>query len=156
MLVALVTVATLLLAREVAADADPFVQRLASATGQPYERALAVTVAIRAAVQDDASRAILGALAVKESSLRVAVERCEIAGDANHAWGLFQEHATGPRRERLCAGGAVEQAKFAALHLRAVGGTTIDERIARYAGRDAGHRIVRERAALARELGAEL
>lgn len=133
-------------------DAHPLA-RAAAREGYPVERAALVVRAIHEAGAGDHAPILL-AMAIRESSLRVDVETCEVTGDGGRAVGIWQSHATGILRERLCKGGALVQARQAAAHLTTICRGTLPERVACYAGRPVGHRIVRDRLALAERLSA--
>ncbi len=100
------------------------------------------------------AEALMLAIAVRESHLRVGVERCRVVGDQGRAVGLWQEHATGKTRDALCALGASAQARVALDHLAYCAGrsSSLEGIVACYAGRAEGHPIVADRAHLAREL----
>lgn len=127
----------------------------AKEAGAPLARAAVVVAAARDALADSSlgpgALPLVVALAVRESNLRADVERCATVGDGGRAVGMWQEHASGARRERLCAGGAAVQARVAVRHLEACGPDD-RSRVACYAGRPATHPIVDDRLALAGRL----
>lgn len=145
--------AAVMVAGLVEADEAHPLARAAAREGYPVERAALVVRAIHEAGAGDHA-AILLAMAIRESSLRADVESCAVTGDGGRAVGIWQSHATGKLRERLCQGGAMVQARQAAAHLTQICRGTLPERVACYAGRSVDHRIVRDRLALAEKLAA--
>lgn len=143
----------------VADDVSPMAASAARATGVVEARAADVVRAAERALADakrtdltERDLPVLVALAVRESHLRAEVERCEVTGDGGRAVGLWQEHAVGPRRERLCRGGVDAQAREAVRHLALCPSQSWAARIACYAGRKEDHPIVRARVELAERL----
>ena len=135
--------------------------------GIPPARARAVVEASTAAVERAPAQAaqlervtgvraeaLMLAIAIRESALLVRVERCEVTGDHGLAVGLWQEHASGLRRQQLCEGGARAQASLALAHLAWCARGDLEGTLACYAGRRPDHRIVLDRARLTRELAA--
>lgn len=99
--------------------------------------------------------ALMMAVAVRESSLRASVERCEVLGDGGRAYGLWQEHATKRQVPALCGPAALtNQADKALRHLAYCAERADDAAgmVGCYAGRAASHAIVADRLALARKL----
>lgn len=142
-------------------EAPPLAHAAAKATGLPLGRAALVTRAahealatVRGTTLGAEDAPLLVALAAHESHFRAEVESCDVVGDGGVAVGLWQEHARGKRRERLCGGGAAEQAREAVRHLSRCPGTWT-ERVACYAGRRPEHPIVRVRVELAERLARE-
>lgn len=100
-------------------------------------------------------QALMMAVAVKESALRLDVERCEVVGDGGRAYGLWQEHASKRQVASLCGpAGLAMQADKALRHLAycAEGSASAEAMVGCYAGRAPSHAKVTERLALARKL----
>lgn len=143
-LLAAVATALVLASSETSAQDVPWLaQRMAYLSGQSAGRAAEVLRAIDAAEPGEL-RVTLAAIAVHESHLRREVEDCSVVGDGGLAVGIWQEHAVGQRRERLCSGGAKAQARMALWRLR----TVCRGSVACYAGRRDGHVAVRDVEAL--------
>lgn len=99
--------------------------------------------------------ALMMAVAVRESSLRPEVERCEVVGDGGKAYGLWQEHAAKRHLPALCGPAALfVQADKALRHLAYCAEQSADAAgmVGCYAGRHASHAIVADRLALTRKL----
>lgn len=117
---------------------------LALAVHAPEARAAQVAAAlVTAGATEDEARALM-AVAWHESSLRPAVERCDVLGAAGEV-GLWQAHA--PRGGSLCAGGAPVQARAALAHWRTCTGEGA-ERHRCYLGRKTVDAEARKRADL--------
>ena len=99
--------------------------------------------------------ALMMAVAVKESALRLDVERCEVVGDGGKAFGLWQEHLAPRHRAVFCGPAALAmQADKALRHLAYCADLhgSAEQMVGCYAGRAPDHAKVRERLALARAL----
>ena len=99
--------------------------------------------------------ALMMAVAVKESALRLDVERCEVVGDGGRAYGLWQEHIAPRHKAAFCGKAALAmQADKALRHLAYCAETagSAEAMVGCYAGRAPSHAKVTERLALARKL----
>lgn len=133
-------------------EASAFAKRAAHEAGVSVARAAEIERAIDVATAEHAElKPLVMAVAIRESNLLPSVESCDKVGDGGRAFGLFQEHARGEKRDFICNGGARAQAKVAVEHLLSCG-TTDEARVACYAGRAITHRVVADRLSLAKKL----
>lgn len=136
-------------------EASAMAKLAAHEAGVSVARATQVEKAILSALpeSDKGQAPLLMAIAIRESNLLPSVATCDVVGDGGRAFGLFQEHARGAVRDRICSGDIAYQAEVAYKHLSGCG-TTEDGRVACYAGRAVTHKKVTDRLALASRLRA--